>query len=76
MNVQKQYCRYCANAVLIDEDLIYCEAKHRQRPKSICITTNNCNNFAFNEIDVFDADKKYQPKKIKESLGTQTRLEC
>lgn len=70
-----QYCRYCAYAVLIGEDIVYCEVKKQTRDKSKCMTPNKCKRFGFNEIDVFDTDKKYQPKKVKRSAGTQMRLE-
>ncbi|WP_313413158.1 hypothetical protein [Sedimentibacter sp.] len=71
----KQYCRYCANAVLIDDDIAYCEVKHHQRPKRLCVTPNKCKSFLFNEMDVFDIEKKYQPMKIKKSAGNQIRME-
>lgn len=71
----KQYCRYCANAVLIDEELAYCEEKHIQRSKQNCVTANNCKHFVFCELDVFDTDKKYQPKKVRKSIGSQIKLE-
>lgn len=71
----KQYCRYCANAVLIDEELAYCESKHETKHKKKCTTVNNCKHFAFCELDVFDTDKKYQPKKVKNSAGSQIKME-
>lgn len=76
MNNQKQYCRYCADAVLTEnEEMIFCEAKKETRHKSKCATVNHCKDFTFNELDVFDIDKKYKPKQIKKSLGNQVRLE-
>ena len=72
----KRYCRYCSNAVITEnEEIIYCEAKKETRHKKKCIVINQCKDFEFNELDVFDIDKKYQPRKEKKSLGNQIMLE-
>lgn len=71
----KQYCRYCTNAVLIDEGMIYCEAKKETRLQQNCITLNKCKDFDFNEMDVFDIEKIYQPRKVKKSLENQIKME-
>lgn len=72
----KQYCRYCSEAVLTEnEEIIYCEAKKITKNKKRCITLNYCKEFVFNELDVFDTDKKYEPRKVKKSCGNQIKLE-
>lgn len=75
----KQYCRYCAEAVLTEnEDIIYCEVRKVTKHKSSCIRINKCKDFAFNEIDVFgcDIDKIYKPRQPrKKVLDNQIRLE-
>jgi len=71
----KQYCRYCANAVLIDEDIAYCEVKQHQRPKQLCVTPNKCKDFGFNEMDVFDIEKTYKPRVMKRDLENQIKME-
>lgn len=73
----KQYCRYCFNAILTEnEEIIYCEEKGQTKHKRKCITVNKCKHFEFNELDVFDIDKKYQPRKPKKkTLDNQIRLE-
>jgi len=75
--MMKQYCRYCADAVLTEnEDVVYCEAKKETRHKRKCITVNQCKHFKFNELDVFDIDKKYQPREPrKKVLDNQIKLE-
>lgn len=70
-----QYCRYCANAYLQDDDLIWCESKNEIREKKNCITVNHCKHFIFNELDVFDIEKKYVPIKAKRNDGTQTTFD-
>jgi hypothetical protein len=59
----KQYCRYCANAILQGDDVVYCEPKDEMRDKKNCITSNECKKFELNPLDVFDIDKEYKPRK-------------
>ncbi|MEG0397392.1 MAG: hypothetical protein RR612_11735 [Oscillospiraceae bacterium] len=58
----KQYCRYCANANLVDDDICYCDIKKGLRTKAVCTVANKCKAFVLNEIDVFDFDKTYKPR--------------
>ena len=60
----KQYCRYCAEAVI--GDLIWCEAKHHSLTEKACKKANTCRLFVFNEIDLFDGDKVYKPTDVGE----------
>lgn len=57
----KQYCRYCANANWYD-DSVYCHIRNTLISKSTACKTNNCKSFEFNELDVFDIEKKYKPR--------------
>lgn len=63
----KQYCRYCAKAVLQGDDFIYCESKSEMRGKPECVRVNHCKQFALNPYDVFGQDengnfKEYHPR--------------
>ena len=62
-----QYCRYCANCFLQDDDIVYCEPKKQMREKKECTRINKCKHFEFNPFDVFSADehgnfKEYKPR--------------
>ena len=57
----KQYCRYCANCVLVDEDVCYCEISKTTFVGSKAKSVNQCKNFDFNELDVFNIERKYKP---------------
>jgi len=67
----KQYCRYCANAFLQGDDFIYCEPKNEMRDKRNCITLNKCKHFELNEMDVFDMDRTYKPRKAYKRKSAQ-----
>lgn len=56
----KQYCRYCANCVY--GDVVWCSELRKIMSEASAKTVNHCNHFVFNEIDVFDLDKKYKPR--------------
>lgn len=76
----KQYCRYCANAVLAEsEDIIWCKIKKVTKHKSSCVRINKCKAFEFNEIDVFwigEFDKIYKPRQPrKKVVDNQIKLE-
>ena len=63
----KQYCRYCANCFLQDDDIVYCQPKNEMREKRECVRANHCKHFELNPYDVFsmDADgnfKEYKPR--------------
>lgn len=71
----KQYCRYCANCVQVDEDVCYCEKSRETFWGDKAKRVNKCKDFVFNEIDVFDLDRTYKPiesrRKAKKSAGIQ-----
>ena len=56
----KQYCRYCANCVY--GDVVWCDELNKMMSESSAKNVNHCKHFVFNEIDVFDLDKKYKPR--------------
>lgn len=56
-----QYCRYCINCVLGDAP--YCSKHEKTMNESYVKRTNKCKDFDFCEIDVFDHDHKYTPRK-------------
>ena len=70
----KQYCRYCNNAVLQDDDLIYWSAKNKIKEKQNCVNQNKCKAFEFNELDVFDIERKYKERKEKVNDGQQIEM--
>ena len=61
----KQYCRYCSNCIV--GDAVYCEALKITMSEEKAKRVNRCNEFVFNEIDVFDLEKRYKtrPRKAK-----------
>lgn len=56
-----QYCRYCTNCVY--GDVVYCSERNFVMSEATAKRCNNCKDFEFNEIDVFNIDKKYKPKR-------------
>ena len=69
----KQYCRYCAEAVLTEnEDVFFCEAKKLTRSAAGARRINKCDRFKFNPNDLLgqNADgtfKQYKPKTEKDN---------
>lgn len=66
----KQYCRYCSNCIV--GDAVYCETLKMTMTEEKAKRVNRCKQFIFNEIDVFDLDKRYKPRKVKREI--QERL--
>lgn len=60
----KQYCRYCSHCTY--SDVAYCEVKNKTMSKNTAKSVNHCKDFEFNELDVFDIEKKYKPTEEKE----------
>ena len=54
----KQYCRYCVNCIY--GDVVWCDEINKMMSESQAKRVNHCKHFVFNEIDVFDLDKKIQ----------------
>ena len=69
----KQYCRYCANANWYD-DFVYCHIKKKLINKTTASATNKCRDFGFNEMDVFDIEKKYKPRTENAYNGQQIKM--
>lgn len=57
----KQYCRYCNN--LVTGNGIYCTALNKERSEASTKVVNYCKHFEYNEIDAYDLDHKYKPKR-------------
>ena len=68
----KQYCRYCNHC--INGDAVYCEVLKITMSEGKAKRVNNCNEFDFNVIDVFDLDKRYKPRPRKATKEIQERL--
>ena len=75
----KQYCRYCCNACLNDDELAYCSYKDEMLDGPALRRLNHCKGFRFCEIDVLTQTRTYQPRVAKppapspEDFGQQTR---
>ena len=63
----KQYCRYCA--YLTTGNGIYCGAKDRILSEQTTKRVNTCRQFEFNEIDAYDLERKYKPRRSKTIEG-------
>ena len=68
----KQYCRYCAACCY--GDAIWCSAKEKTMSESTAKSPNKCKDFVFCELDVFDLEHKYKPRKEKEEHSEQLSL--
>lgn len=66
----KQYCRYCANATQVEEDMCVCDKLIIFMKKQKACRPNKCKMFEFNEIDVFNFGHKYKPRKDKKQTTT------
>ena len=62
----KQYCRYCSNCIV--GDAVYCEALKMTMTEEKVKRVNQCKHFIFNEIDVFDLEKRYKTRKVKREI--------
>ena len=68
----KQYCRYCSHCIY--GDFVYCEENEETMSEEKAKRVNKCKHFEFNEMDVFDSDKKYKPRKSKKANDLQGSL--
>lgn len=65
----KQYCRYCANANVAEEDLFYCSCNKQTYNSAKSKRVNLCKNFDFCENDLWRCDEfgnfsTYKPRTI------------
>lgn len=73
-----QYCRYCCNSSLIDDDLAHCNVKDIELDPPALKRSNRCKDFLFCELDVLTQTRIYQPRVAKppapspEDFGQQT----
>lgn len=68
----KQYCRYCSHCCY--GDVVYCSFKETTMSEESAKCVNQCKDFDFNPIDVFNPDKTYKPRKKKETKVKQITL--
>lgn len=61
----KQYCRYCCNACLNDDELAYCSYKDEMLEGPALRRLNHCKGFRFCEIDVLTQTRIYKPRSAK-----------
>lgn len=61
----KHYCRYCSHCC--SGDVVYCEKLKRAMSEDKAKRVNNCKDFEFNEIDVFNPEHTYKERKKKEN---------
>lgn len=61
----KQYCRYCCNACLNDDELAYCSYKDKMLEGPALRRLNHCKGFQFCEIDVLTQTRIYKPRSEK-----------
>lgn len=57
----KQYCRYCVNAYLQGDDMIWCKPKDEIRTDRQITRLNRCPHFEFCSIDVLNPEREYRP---------------
>lgn len=53
----KQYCRYCAYANIVGDDLFYCQPKNEVYGIDKSKRINKCKAFDFNENDLWRQDE-------------------
>lgn len=57
----KQYCRYCVNAYLQGDGMIWCKPKDEIRTGRQITRLNRCPHFEFCSIDVLNPEREYKP---------------
>lgn len=67
----KQYCRYCVNAYLQGDDMIWCEPKDEIRTDRQITRLNHCPHFEFCSIDVLNPEREYRPAEKRRSAQTK-----
>ena len=68
----KQYCRYCSRCSY--GDVCYCDAKRKTMSEEAAKKPNNCKDFDFNPLDVFDPEKEYKPREKPNAHAEQLKL--
>ena len=70
----KQYCRYCCNACLNDDELAYCSYKDKMLEGPALRWLNHCKGFQFCEIDVLTQTRIYKPRPCFDAAGNWRTL--
>lgn len=69
----RQYCRYCNS--LVTGNGIYCTFLDKERTEASTMVVNHCKHFEFNEIDAYNMDHKYHPKRQMPRDSANTQIE-
>lgn len=70
-----QYCRYCNACHVANGN--WCEIKQKELSDAYIKHSNKCKYFEFCEMDVYDENRTYKPRKKKQlvtMLGEQMNL--
>lgn len=59
----RQYCRYCAHAVVTTQGTCWCEELKKDIPESTAKAKNACKSFSFLECDAYDPHRTYRPNR-------------
>lgn len=57
----RQYCRYCAHAVLTTQDTCWCDELQKEVPERTAKAKNGCKSFCFCERDLYNPERIYRP---------------
>lgn len=63
----RQYCRYCAHAVVTTQGTCWCEELKKDIPERTAKAKNACKSFAFLERDAYDPTRIYRPERKSEN---------
>lgn len=69
----KHQCRWCNN--LVTGNGIYCTVKKKEKSENSTKQVNHCKHFEFNEIDAYNMDHKYHPKRQMPRDSANTQIE-
>lgn len=65
----KQYCRYCIHCCVGNGN--WCDVREKEYSDSYFCRVNNCKDFEFCSVDVYDAEHEYKPRdaRVKKKKG-------
>lgn len=69
----RQYCRYCAHAVVTTQGSCWCEELKKEVSERTAKAKNGCKSFVFLERDAYDPRRIYRPERRRIDNG-QTDL--
>lgn len=59
----RQYCRYCAHAVVTTQDTCWCEELKKEVSERTAKAKNACKSFTLCERDAYDPTRIYRPER-------------